>query len=281
MSLRQLVFVPPVPLLVAEELGLLAAAGLDVETRRTRSSAEQLDALRSGDADAVVTAMDNVFVWNQLGADVRIVAQVERTTSLAVYAAPERRALADLHGARFAVDAYANGFAIIARTLLARAGVEATFVEVGGVTERLDALVTGAADATLLGPPLDKLAERAGLVRLTSANEVFPALPGQGVVVRATRSAQETATLTAYLAVLAAAVTATEAMGDDDGAVLLEQHGFPSDAAATAWRTRPRSLAVDPGGLGLLEELREHLDLIPPGYAGRAALHDGALLARL
>lgn len=280
MRIRQLVFVRPVPVVVAEELGLFASAGLSIESRRARSSDEQVAALRSGTVDVVVTAMDNVFGWNRSGADVRIIAQVERTTPLTVYARPGHRSLADLDGGTFAVDAVASGFAIVARTLLSQAGAHVTYVETGGVAERLDALVTGAADGTLLGPPFDTRAAAAGMVALTSVAESLPSLPGQGLVVRAARSAQERAGLTAYLAVLAAAVTAAEAIGDDDGTALLEQHGFPGDAAATAWRTRPRSLAVDPEGLRLLEVLRERLDLIPDGYAGRAALHDGALLAR-
>ncbi|WP_170297203.1 ABC transporter substrate-binding protein [Georgenia thermotolerans] len=277
MTIRQLFFVPPVPLLVAEELGLLAAAGLDIESRPTRSSAEQLAGLRSDTVDVAVTAMDNVFVWNHLGADLRIVAQVEQTTVLSVYASPDHRTLADLDGATFAVDALTNGFAIVARTLLARAGVSARYVETGGVKERFDALLGGRADATLLGPPLDALADQAGMVRLASANEAFPALPGQGVVVRARRSPHETAELRAYLEVLRAAVMATESMTVADGIALLERHGFPGRSAADAWRTRPRSIAVDAAGLSLVEALRAQLDLLPLGYAGLDGILDASL----
>ncbi|MCK6212113.1 ABC transporter substrate-binding protein [Georgenia sp. EYE_87] len=275
--IRQLYFVPPVPLLIAEELGLLATAGLDLESRRTRSSAEQLDGLRSGEVDVAVTAMDTVFVWNEHGADVRIVAEVERTTPLGVYATPGHRALADLDGARFAVDALTNGFAIIARTL-ASAGIRPTYVEIGGVTERLDALVAGAADATLLGPPLDRLAERAGMVRLASANDAFPALPGQGLVVRARCEPQEQAALDVYLGVLEAAVRATESMSDREGVTILERHGFPARAAADVWTTRPRSTVVDADGLALLEGLRAGLDLLPEGYTGIGSILDAARL---
>lgn len=280
MTLHQLHFVPPVPLLVAQELGLLAEAGIDIEARRTRSSDEQLKRLASGDVDLVVTAMDNVFLWNQLGADVRIVAQTEQTTLLTVYGRPGLRALSDVEGGRFGVDALANGFAIVARALLAEAGVTADFVQIGGVTERLDALVAGTIDATLLGPPLDELAERAGMTRLASANEAFPSFPGQGVVVRADRSVPKTCELGAYLDVLQRAVTASESMTDANGIELLARHGFPRRSAADAWQTRPRSLAIDPTGVALVESLRARFAALPHGYAGRESLVDQDLAGR-
>lgn len=277
MILRQSFFVPPVPYLVARERSLLAEAGLDVESRRTRSSGEQLDALRAGEIDLAITAMDNVFVWNALGADVRIAAQVEQTTLLGVYARPAITALAQLDGSRFAVDASTNGFALVARHLLATVGAQADFVEVGGVTERLDALMRGQVDATLLGPPLDELAEREGLVRLGSANDVLPALPGQGVVVRAKRSAAETTAIVAYLAALAAAIELTAGTPAAEGIALLESHGFPPRSAAAAWSTRPLTLAVDADGIALIEALRAESGGLPRHYTGVADLIDPSL----
>ncbi len=280
MILRQSFFVQPVPHVVARERSLLAEAGLHVESRRTRSSGEQLEALRAGDRDVAVTALAHVFGWNALSAGVRIAAQVEQTTLLAVYARADITALEQLDGRRFAVDAATNGFALVARHLLAAVGARADFVEAGGVTERLEALIQGRADATLLGPPLDELAERAGLVRLTSANEALPALPGQAIVVRAERSEAETAALAAYLAALAAAVELAAGMTAEEGIALLEAHGFPSRSAAEAWRTRPRSLAVDADGFALIESLRSEAGALPPDYAGSAAFIDTTLSHR-
>ena len=85
-----------------------------------------------------------------------------QTTPLGIHARGDVESLADLAGCRFAVDAPDNGFALIAKRLLRDAGVEVDYVVVGGVRERLDALLGGQVDATLLGPPFDKLAEKAG-----------------------------------------------------------------------------------------------------------------------
>ena len=91
----------------------------------------------------VVTAIDNLFEWTRAGADVRLVAQVEQTTQLGIHAGGDVESLADLAGCRFAVDAPDNGFALIAKRLLLDAGVEVDYVVVGGVRERLDALLGG------------------------------------------------------------------------------------------------------------------------------------------
>jgi ABC-type nitrate/sulfonate/bicarbonate transport system substrate-binding protein len=281
MNPRQSFFVPPAPYVIAEARGLLAAAGVSVESHRTRSSGEQLDGLVNGRIDLAITAMDNVFVWNQRGADLRIVAQIEQTTLLTVYGQPGTRTLSELARGRFAVDAMTNGFSLVARRLLEDAGVTASFIEVGGVKERFDALTAGTVDGTLLGPPFDELAEHAGMVALASANASLPGLAGQGVVVRAQRRDAETAALSAYLGVLNRAIAEAEGLSDEEGIALFERNGFPGRSASDAWRTRPRSIVVEPGGIAFLESLRGDFGLLPDGYTGLAGVLDNSLTEQL
>lgn len=268
MTLRQSQFVASVPLIVATELGLLDQ--VDLVTTRTVGSADQLRALMNDELDLVVTAIDNLFEWTKAGADLRLLAQVERTTPLGLYSRPGLSSLADLAGGRFAVDAFANGFALIARHILGSAGVEVEFVEVGGVRERLEALLSADADATLLGPPFDGLARGAGMTLLEDVNELFPSLPGQGLIART--GIAESDELAVYLNALHRAVAASTSMSDEEGVALLERHGFQS-AAAAAWNCRPRSLEVDTGGLVLLTEIRAGLGLLP-GHIDLFELHD-------
>jgi ABC-type nitrate/sulfonate/bicarbonate transport system substrate-binding protein len=277
MRIRQSFFVPPVPFLIAEDRRLFAKVGLEVESRRTRSSGEQIDGLISRDIDLAVTAMDNIFVWSQRGVDLRIVAQIEATTLLTIYGRPGIHSLKELAGGRFAVDALTNGFALVARRMLEDAEVPVSFVEVGGVKERLDALLEGAADGTLLGPPLDELAERQGMTVLASANDTLPELAGQGVIVRAARSEEETEALVAYLRVLDEATAFALDMSDEEGVELLAANGFQGRSAVNVWRTRPRSLAVDARGVALIETLREGLQLLPDGYRGSESIVDETL----
>ena len=274
MSLRQSHFVPPVSYLLADELGFLQ--DVEVVHTRTPSSAEQLRALPAGEQDMVVTAIDNLFEWTRAGADVRLVAQVEQTTQLGIHAGGDVESLADLAGCRFAVDAPDNGFALIAKHLLRDAGVEVDYVVVGGVRERLDALLGGQVDATLLGPPFDKLAEKAGMRRVVDVNALLPELPGQGLVVRAELLAS--AELERYLGALVRGVAAGESMADAEVIELLERCGYQA-AATAAWGTRARTLTVDRRGLGLLTGIRRSLGMLPPDI-GLEELCDGEPLLR-
>ena len=274
MILRQSHFVPPVSYLLAAELGFLRY--VEVVPTRTPSSAEQLRALLAGEHDMVVTAIDNLFEWTRAGADLRLVAQVEQTTPLGIYAGGDVESLADLAGCRFAVDAPDNGFALIAKHLLRDAGVEVDYVVVGGVRERLDALLGGQVDATLLGPPFDKLAEKAGMRRVVDVNALLPELPGQGLVVRAELLAS--AELERYLGALVRGVAAGESMTDAEGIELLERCGYQA-AATAAWGARARTLAVDQRGLGLLTGIRRSLGMLPPDI-GLEELCDGEPLLR-
>ena len=272
MTLRQSQFVPPVPLIVAQALGLLD--DIDLETRRTTGSAEQLAGLLARDIDLAVTAIDNLFAWTLAGAELRLVAQMEATTPLGIYARRATDRLTDLEGTRFAVDAATNGFSLVARYLLEQQGVTVEYLEVGGVKERLDSLLAGDVAATLLGPPFDAAAQDAGAPLLATVAEVLPAFPGQGLVVRSVLIGSHE--LAAYLSALRLAVDAAEGMTDVQGERLLERAGFGA-AAAAAWASRPRTLEVDPDGLALLAEIRSELGLMPPGIR-LEDLHDPAPL---
>ncbi|WP_193597566.1 ABC transporter substrate-binding protein [Microbacterium sp. YJN-G] len=228
-------FITPAVLTAARGSGLLT--GIHLEEVRATGSPAQRDGLRSGDLDLAVTAIDNLFEWTRAGVDVCLVGQVERTTPLSVHAAPEITTLADLAGARFAVDAPDSGFAVVARHMLRTAGTDVEWVEVGGVVERFEALVAGTVDATLLGPPLDDRALAAGLPRVASVQEAFPAFPGQGLIVR----------------------------GDLIGTPEL-------DDLLAALRAAGMS-PVDPAGLDLLTAMREDLGVLPRGSDLHALVH--------
>lgn len=262
MTLRQSQFVAPVLLLIATDLGLLD--GLDLKTTQTQGSAEQLRGLVAGEVDLVVTAMDNLFEWVQAGVDLRLIAQVEQTTPLGLYSHPQFGSISDLSGRSFAVDAFDNGFSLVARYIFASAGIDVEYIEVGGVRERLEALLSGGVDATLLGPPFDVDAKRTGKRLLANVNDLLPDFPGQGLVVRAELVGSDE--LVAYLRALQRAVEVSAGMTDGEGAALLERHGFHKEAATRAWASRPRTLAVSPAGIDLLTGIRDNLGLLPPGF---------------
>ena len=225
MSLRLSYFVPPAIHVEARERGLLSST--DIIEMSTTGSEEQFEGLRDGTIDVAVTAIDNLYEWVPRGADVLLAGQVETTTPLSLMSLSEISALDDLSGRVVGVDAFNNGFALLARTILRERGIEVKFVEVGGVRERYQSLLAGTVDATLLGPPLTSLAIDAGMVELARVADYFPAFPGQGLVVR--RAVAQTTEFTNYRAALSAA-------------------GL---------------MGVDRAGLDLLHEIRVGLNVLP------------------
>ena len=64
-TLKETYFVPPVPLAVAKHLRYFEEAGLEVDSKTTRSSNQQREDLLSGERDVAVTAIDNLLIWNE------------------------------------------------------------------------------------------------------------------------------------------------------------------------------------------------------------------------
>ena len=278
-TLKETYFVPPVPLAVAKHLRYFEEAGLEMDSKTTRSSNQQREDLLSGERDVAVTAIDNLLIWNEPSDDFRLIAQVERTTSLSVYARAGLQTITDLAGTRFAVDAATNGFAIVARHLLANAGVDdVDFVEIGGVRERLSAMLDGQADATLLGPPLDEMADKAGLVKLLAANESLSEYPGQGLVVRKSRIPELRSRLRTYLMSLSRAVDWADRAARKDGIAILRDAGFGGQSAETGWDTKPSQLVPSDAGLQLLVQMRHGLDLLPASFQGIGTICDPSIL---
>jgi ABC-type nitrate/sulfonate/bicarbonate transport system substrate-binding protein len=182
---RQLVvgaFSPSVVLRVSRRLGLLDERNLDVTESPVASSPAQFRALIDGDLDAALTSPDNVVAYrfdpnNPLGetADARIVAAIDRGLGLGVYARPGITSAADLKGATVGVDVAGSGFAFGLYALLESLGLDRDdyrVVALGSTPRRLDALLAGECDATMLNAGNELRAEDAGSVRLAGLADV-------------------------------------------------------------------------------------------------------------
>ncbi|MFL5847057.1 MAG: ABC transporter substrate-binding protein [Solirubrobacteraceae bacterium] len=283
MSLRVIEFVPPAVEAIAQHLGKFDAGALDLEIVRTRSSIEQHERMLSDDCDVALTAIDNLIKWNAQGADLRLFAQVERTTVLDLVAAADIATVADLRGATLAVDAVDSGFAIVLRKILADHGVKAGEYELlsaGGINERCEALVSGQATGGLLGPPWSTKAIESGLTRLTTVEEALPAFPGIVVAVRESRHAEIAKELEQYIAGLDAAVRWVA--GEERSAAIdvLEAAGFDPHGAAALLDVVPGDLEPSAEGLDLIYAMRRELGMLPEGAHGPADLLPAAGEAR-
>lgn len=209
-------FSPSVLLRVARRAGLLAAAGLAVTEVPVASSPAQFRALLAGELDAVVTSPDNVLAYryvptNPLGrtADVRIVAGIDRGLGLGVYARAGTRAAGDLAGGRIGVDVPTSGFAFALYAVLAAAGLDRddyAVTSLGSTPRRLEALLAGECDATMLGAGNDLRAEDAGLPLLGRVVDVARPYLGTVLAVTASADGPRTAALAGALRTATAAI---------------------------------------------------------------------------
>jgi ABC-type nitrate/sulfonate/bicarbonate transport system substrate-binding protein len=260
---------------LARELGYFADASLDLRVSRPGSSNDQRDRLLSGEADAGVTAIDNLIAWNAAGGDFRVVAQVERTTVADLIAQPRISSVADLRGERLAVDAIDNGFSIVLRKMLAGHGLgpgDYELVSVGGVSERCAALVSGEAAAGLLGPPWTQQALTAGLNRITTLAEALPSFPGMGVVVRAGCLAELQEPLSCYLEALKRAARWAATAEPADAKAAFVSAGLDEGLAELMLDVLPAQLEPWREGLELLVSMRTELGLLPAGAPTAAEL---------
>ncbi|MGH3331461.1 MAG: ABC transporter substrate-binding protein [Nocardioidaceae bacterium] len=178
-------FTPSVLLAVARRLGGLDAHGLGVDEVPVPSSPAQFRSLLAGELDAVFTSPDNVVAYrfcpdNPLGAtaDVAIVSAVDRGMGLALYGRSPSADTADrLRGATVGVDVPTSGFALALYALAESLGLgrdDYEVVALGSTPQRLEALLEGRCDATMLNAGNELVAEQAGCVRLAGVAEVCP-----------------------------------------------------------------------------------------------------------
>ena len=266
MTLNICWFFPLPAAVIAEVRGFNADRGLVVRGTNVRSSDEQYELLASGAADAGMTAMDNVFDWNGRGAvdDLRIVAEMERSTHSVLMGAPGIDSFDKLKGGVLVVDAPANGFVVVTRTMLRDAGLEFGDYRteiVGGIVARAEALASGKGDAALLVPLFEQKILAAGGHVLGRVDEFYPDFPGQGLAIRRSALPRIEAALRVWLEALRdardwAAANPGEAVSIVAGEIGIPAGGAEGLLAAAAQDYRPSAaglerIAAQRAGLGL------------------------------
>ena len=267
LRLRQILFVPPAPLVFAQHLDLFAAHGVDVETTQTLSSDHLGQGLADGTWDVGIAVMDNVIAWNQeRSAVLRIVAQLERSTVMAFCGLARYRSLAEAAMQPIAVDSTTNGFVLVLYRALARAGIDwrtCRFDPVGGVRQRFEALAAGTAAATILVPPFIDRALDSGFKKLWSGDEIAPAYPGVVVTARAAWLRENAEAMARYLrALLAAGAWAADASHRDAAIAALVAARYSNRAAERLVRDPVPDLAPVRTGFDEVIALRRECGLL-------------------
>ncbi len=176
------------PFWIGQEKGLFKKYGVEPTLDITPNSVEMAKNLHAGRYDMALTAIDNIIAYDEgqgeagLPDNAGFVALFGVDNGmLSVMAKPDIASLKDLKGKTFSVDAMTTGFAFVQREMLKRNGMtdaDVNWVKVGGGAQRLEALLKGEQDATLLNAPLDLAAEAKGFRRLIRATDELGAYQG-------------------------------------------------------------------------------------------------------
>lgn len=188
-KIKQILFVPPAPIVWAQHLDFFAKHDVEVDTTQTVSSDQLGQGLADGTWDIGIGVMDNIIAWNEeRKAGLQIIAQLERSTIMAFCAVAKYATLADAAAEPIAVDSTTNGFVLVLYRALARAGIDwrkCRYETVGGVRYRFEALDAGKASATILVPPFIDMALAKGFRKLWDGTDIAPAYPGVVAAARA------------------------------------------------------------------------------------------------
>ena len=188
------------PFWIGQEKGFFKKNNVEPVLEITPNSVEMAKNLFNGKYDLALTAVDNIIAYNEgqgespdVPANAGFVALFGVDNGmLSVMAKPDVASIKDLKGKTFSVDAMTTGFAFVQREMLKKNGMtdaDVKWVRVGGGAQRLEALLKGEQDATLLNAPLDLAAEAKGFKRLIRATDELGAY--QGIVGAAKRENAE------------------------------------------------------------------------------------------
>lgn len=176
------------PVFVAEELGLFAEQGLEIEYMRVGTVEKATAAVLEGQADLAITPPEGAIANYLGGGELRILAANASRLPMSVVSQPEIRSLAELRGKRIGTSSLTEGTAVYMQILLARAGLrypeDYEFVLSGVHTKRREALEVREIDCAPQPAPWSFLALGEGYNLIGEINEVIPEILFTALIAR-------------------------------------------------------------------------------------------------
>jgi ABC-type nitrate/sulfonate/bicarbonate transport system substrate-binding protein len=192
------------PLYIAQQQGLFAKRGIEVELDETEASKAQREGLASGRIQIVQSAIDNGLALLVRGHDIVIVMGGEGGMNDFIVQ-PDVGSLEDLRGRRLVVDSPDTAYALLARKMLKSAGLEYgvdyEMKPVGNGSHRLAAMLKSAENAgAVLNPPFTAQAKAAGMKSLGRLVDHLGPYQAGGAFVHRHWAQENGAALEAYIA---------------------------------------------------------------------------------
>jgi ABC-type nitrate/sulfonate/bicarbonate transport system substrate-binding protein len=162
------------PAFVGLDRGFYKEEGLEVELISTRGATVAVQALMGGQIQFIMTIGPQMpAVWE--GADIVVLAQQVGRPTFSLIVTPEIQKLADLKGKKIGVSfggsTYSGIKALLELDKITDKDVE--YVNIPGSSPKVAAMKQGIIVASLLAPPADYQAVKAGFKRLVNLADVF------------------------------------------------------------------------------------------------------------
>jgi NitT/TauT family transport system substrate-binding protein len=167
---------------IAKEAKIYEKHGLDVELILLRGSGQTSSAMLGGSIFASPVALPTVMLADLSGADLINVAHTVPGVQTKMLVKPEIKRPEDLRGKRIATSSLGSLGDFLFKYMLRKHGLdpnrEMIWLSIGTPPERLQALFSGAVDATEVSYPFDVQAERKGYRVLFDARKevVYPSM---------------------------------------------------------------------------------------------------------
>jgi ABC-type nitrate/sulfonate/bicarbonate transport system substrate-binding protein len=196
-------------LYVGIDQGFFRRHGVGVRVTGTPNSVTQMTGLSQGKFDIAMTAVDNIVAYVEGQGEAPIGAQPDffafmgsDSGFLSLVASARIHEPTDFAGKTLSVDALTTGYAFVLYEILRRHGLERdaySLRRVGGMVQRLNSLIDGNEDGTLLSTPYDLLAKDRGLRPLLKATAVLGRYQGNVGAARRSWAKDNTASVVAFI----------------------------------------------------------------------------------
>ena len=175
-------------LYIADRRGFFKEQQIFNEIIVMRSAARQIQALVAGSIELSAQAPDPLIRAVERGADLTMLSGLANSAAYDLVADKKFRSIEELRGTTLGVSGINSSSTLLLQRMLAAHGLsyprDYTLVEVGGTSDRLAAIKTGATSAGVLNPPISYVAAEQGFKILGELRDYIPAVQFTALSVR-------------------------------------------------------------------------------------------------
>jgi NitT/TauT family transport system substrate-binding protein len=171
---------------VIKDAGIFSKNGLDVSLVLIAGGSGIVQALVAGDLPVAVVSGEPSILARLQGADTVILGGLINIIDFSIITAPEIKKPQELKGKKLAVSRFGSSTDFVVRYALEKWGLvpdrDVAILQTGSQPARLAALKSGAVHGTIVGPPADIIAHKAGFNELATPEQLNLAYPNTSIV---------------------------------------------------------------------------------------------------